>query len=64
MLNVIDQWLKNNNTCWNPQKNGLNVIMLSEFYQTPSIKDCYILESFNENINAYGRTMLNVMNLL
>ncbi len=40
--------------------------MLGDFYQAPSIKDCYILKFFNDNINALAsnlwKKMLNVMN--
>jgi hypothetical protein len=52
MLNVINQWLKNNNTYSNQKVNGLDVVMFRDFYQAPSIKDCYILKSFNDNINV------------
>jgi len=55
--NVIDQWLKNNNTYWNQKINGLNVVMLGDFYQTPFIKNCYILKSFNDNINALASNL-------
>jgi hypothetical protein len=54
MLNVINQWLKNNNTYW---INGLDVIMFGDFYQVPSIKDCYILKSFNDIINALASNL-------
>jgi hypothetical protein len=57
MLSVIDQWLKDNNTYWNQKFNGLNVVMLSDFYQVPSIQDCYILKSFNDNNNVVASNL-------
>ncbi len=57
MLNVIDQWLKNNNTYSNQKIYSLNILMLGDFYQAPSIKNCYILKSFNDNINALASNL-------
>jgi hypothetical protein len=31
--------------------------MLGDFYQAPSIKNCYILKSFNDNINALASNL-------
>ncbi len=52
IFNVIDHQLRAIKHIQNENFNGLDVIMLGEFYQTPLIKDCWVFSSLNDTINA------------
>ncbi len=43
-----------------------DVIMTSDFYQTPLVKDSWIFQNINDNVNAlapiFDKYMSNVMN--
>jgi hypothetical protein len=45
---------------------GVDVIMTSDFYQAPPVKDSWIFQNIKNNVNAltpnFGKHMSNVMN--
>jgi len=52
MFYVINHQLKAIKHIQNEFFNGLDVIMLSDFYQTPLVKDCWVFSSLNDIVNA------------
>ncbi len=49
---VINHRLKAIKHIQNEFFNGLDVIMLGDFYQTPLVKDCWVFSCFNDIVNA------------
>jgi len=66
MFNVINHRLRAIKHIQNEFLDGLDVIMSSDFYQAPPIKDYWVFSSLNDIINAlapnFWKTMLNVLN--
>jgi hypothetical protein len=52
MFIVIDHWLRAIKHIQNQNIGDLNVTMLGDFYRKPAIKDFWIFESLNDNINV------------
>ncbi len=52
MLNVIDNRLRSIKHIQNRFFGGVDVIMTYDFYQTPLVKDSWIVHNINYNVNA------------
>jgi len=52
MFNVIDYKLKSIKHVQNKKISGSNVIMTSDFYQTPFVKHSWIFQNIKDNVNA------------
>ncbi len=52
MLNVIDNRLRSIINIQNKFFNGVDVIMTSDLYQTPFMKDSWIFQNIKGNVNA------------
>ncbi len=52
MFNVIDNRLRSIKHIQNYFFNGVDVIMINDFYQTPLVKDSQIFRNIKDNVNA------------
>ncbi len=52
MFNVINNRLKSIKHIQNNFFNGVDVIMISDFYQAPRVKDNCIFQNIKDNVNA------------
>jgi hypothetical protein len=52
MFNVINNRLKSIKHIQNNFFNGVDVIMISDFYQAPPMKDSWIFQTVNYNFNT------------
>ncbi len=52
MLNVIDNMLRSIKNIENKFFSGVDVIMTSDLYQTPFMKDSWIFQNIKDNVNA------------
>jgi hypothetical protein len=52
MFIVINHWLKAVKHIQNQNIGDVDVTMLGDFYETPPIKEYWIFESLNDNINV------------
>jgi hypothetical protein len=66
MFIVINNRLRSIKHIQNNFFGGVDVIMTSDFYQTPLVKDSWIFQNIKDNVNALAKTiwrhMSNVMN--
>ncbi len=66
MLNVINNQLMSIKHIQNKFFNGVDVIMIGDFYQAPLVKDNWIFQNIKNNVNALTPTFwqpyANVMN--
>ncbi len=65
-FNVIDNMLRSIKCIQNKFFDGVDVIMTSDFYQTPLLKYCWIFQNIEYNINAlapnFYKHMSNLIN--
>jgi hypothetical protein len=54
MFNVIDSRLRSIKHIQNKFFGDVDVIMTSDFYQTPLVKNSWILQNIKNNVNALG----------
>jgi hypothetical protein len=52
MFNVIDKRLRFIKHIQNKFFGGVNVIMTSDFYEAPLMKDSWIFQNIKDNVNA------------
>jgi hypothetical protein len=52
MFNVIDNRLRSIKHIQNKFFDGVDVIMISDFYQSPHVKDSWIFQNIKNNVNA------------
>ncbi len=52
MFNIIDNKLRSIKHIQNKFFGGVDVIMTSDFYQTPPMKDNWIFQNIKNNVNA------------
>ncbi len=52
MFNVIDNRLRSIKHIQNKFFGGVDVIMISDFYQSPRVKDSWIFQNIKDNVNA------------
>jgi hypothetical protein len=52
MFNAINNRLKSIKHIQNNFFGGVNVIMTSDFYQAPPVKDSWIFQNIKDNVNA------------
>ncbi len=66
MFNITDNKLKSIKHIQNKFFGGVEVNMISYFYQTPPMKDNWIFQNIKDNVNAltpiFNKCMYNVMN--
>jgi hypothetical protein len=66
MFNAINNKLRSIKYIQNKFFGGVDVIMASDFYQAPPMKDNWIFQNIKDNVNAltsnFGKHMSNVMN--
>jgi hypothetical protein len=56
MLNVINNKLRFIKHIQNKFFNGVDVIMIGDFYQAPLVKDSWIFQNIKNNVNALAPT--------
>ncbi len=58
MFNVIDNKLRSIKHIQNKFFGGVDVIMISDFYQSPHVKDSWIIQNIKDNVNALALNFL------